>query len=101
MTRAVDSQTASGRNSWTPGYFQFMCLVALYTFVREDVDVMVLEVGIGGRLDATNVFDRPAVSGVATLDYDHMQVLGNTLPEIAREVRCRASLRLDVHAVGS
>lgn len=58
-----------------------------YVFVREGVDVAVLEVGIGGRLDATNIVQTTRVAGVTLLDYDHVGVLGSTLEEIAREVR--------------
>ena len=49
------------------------------------MDVVVLEVGLGGRLDATNCVRRPVVCGVSSLGFDHMEVLGHTLPEIARE----------------
>lgn len=44
-----------------------------------------LEVGLGGRLDATNVIKRPMVCGITSIGYDHVEVLGNTLTEIARE----------------
>lgn len=44
------------------------------------MDVVVLEVGLGGRLDATNCVRRPVVCGVASLGFDHMDVLGHTLP---------------------
>jgi folylpolyglutamate synthase/dihydropteroate synthase len=70
----------------SPGFFQFMTLLGVYVFVKEDVDAVVLEVGMGGRLDATNMFSVPAVTGVTTLDYDHVLVLGHTLSEIGREV---------------
>ncbi len=63
-----------------------MTLLAAYVFVHEGCDAVVLEVGMGGRLDATNALTKPAVTVVTTLDYDHVQVLGNTLVEIAREV---------------
>ena len=70
-----------------PGFFQFMTLLAAYVFVHEACDVVVLEVGMGGRLDATNALAKPAVTVVTTLDYDHVQILGNTIGEIAREVQ--------------
>ncbi|KAL6756912.1 putative folylpolyglutamate synthetase [Haematococcus lacustris] len=68
-----------------PGYFRFLTLLALRVFVAEQVDVVVLEVGIGGRLDATNVIPHPLVCGVTSLGFDHMEMLGDTLPKIARE----------------
>ena len=67
-----------------PG-FNLLTLVAFKLFVEEAVDVLVLEVGLGGRLDATNVVSAPAVCGVTTLDFDHVELLGHTLPAIAAE----------------
>jgi dihydrofolate synthase/folylpolyglutamate synthase len=58
--------------------------MAFEYFVQEKVDIAVLEVGLGGRLDATNVID-PLVSVITSISYDHMSVLGNTLAEIAAE----------------
>ena len=58
-------------------------LMFLY-FARENVDVAVLEVGLGGRLDATNVVE-PDVCVITSLSYDHMHLLGNSLSDIARE----------------
>ncbi len=49
------------------------------------MDVAVLEVGIGGRLDATNIIPHPVVCGISSLGFDHMELLGNTLGLIARE----------------
>ena len=54
-------------------------------FHAERVDVAVLEVGLGGRWDATNVVPRPVVCGVTSLGYDHMDILGHTLTLIAGE----------------
>lgn len=54
-------------------------------FLEQSVDVVILEVGLGGRLDATNCVRSPVVCGVSSLGYDHMELLGHTLPEIARE----------------
>jgi folylpolyglutamate synthase len=54
-------------------------------FLEQQVDVVILEVGLGGRLDATNCVRGPVVCGVSSLGFDHMELLGHTLPEIARE----------------
>lgn len=54
-------------------------------FFLLKVDVAVVEVGVGGRTDATNVIDSPVVTAVTALGYDHMDVLGDTLAEIAFE----------------
>ena len=65
-------------------YFEFGALAALDIFVRNEVDVIVLEVGIGGRLDAVNIIDAD-VSIVTTVDLDHQVWLGDTIEDIARE----------------
>ena len=66
-------------------FFHFMTVLAYKIFQEEGVDVSIIEVGIGGRGDATNVCSHPIVTGIATLDYDHMNVLGDTIEEIAME----------------
>ncbi len=68
-----------------PPYFYFLTLLALRVFHAERVDVAVLEVGLGGRWDATNVVPAPLVCGITSLGYDHMEVLGHTLTLIAAE----------------
>lgn len=69
-----------------PGFFRILTLIALKMFDEEKVDVVILEVGLGGRLDATNVVERPVVCGITTLDLDHTNVLGYTIDKIAYEV---------------
>lgn len=64
--------------------YEVATALALLYFQRQKVQHAVLEVGIGGRLDATNV-TQPLVSVIASISYDHMNVLGNTLTEIATE----------------
>ncbi|CAN1251012.1 Folylpolyglutamate synthase [Linum perenne] len=68
-----------------PPLFRFLTLLAFKIFAAEQVDVAILEVGLGGRFDATNVIQKPVVCGIASLGYDHMEILGNTLGEIAGE----------------
>lgn len=65
-------------------YFEFNALAAVLVFNAQAVDVMVLEVGLGGRLDAVNVFDTDCAI-VASIDYDHQAYLGSTLEAIAYE----------------
>ena len=67
-----------------PTYFEITTAMALLHFARCRVDAAVLEVGLGGRLDSTNVC-RPEVSIITSISYDHMQQLGDTLEAIARE----------------
>ncbi|MCO5605615.1 hypothetical protein L7F22_059798 [Adiantum nelumboides] len=68
-----------------PTYFRFLTLLAFKIFIEEKVDVAILEVGLGGRFDATNVVRTPTVCGITSLGFDHMEILGYTLPEIAGE----------------
>ncbi|TIA92747.1 hypothetical protein E3P99_00493 [Wallemia hederae] len=67
-----------------PAYFRFMTLMAFHTFLKEDVDATVLEVGIGGTLDCTNIVPGPTVAAVSSLGLDHTALLGNSIREIAQ-----------------
>jgi len=66
-------------------FFEITTAAAFLAFNRTPADYLILEVGLGGRLDATNVIGRPAVSVITAIDYDHQQFLGDTLSLIARE----------------
>jgi dihydropteroate synthase len=68
----------------SPTFFETVTAMALWAFDRADVDVAVLEVGIGGRHDATSVVD-PVASAVTSVTLEHADVLGDTVPEIARD----------------
>lgn len=65
-------------------YFEFNTLAAVDIFIRENVDLMILEVGLGGRLDAVNIFDADCAI-VTNVDLDHQAFLGNTIEEIGFE----------------
>lgn len=65
--------------------FEILTAMAFLYFYKSRVDVIVLEVGLGGRLDATNVVNNPLVSIITNVDWDHMDRLGNTLSLIGRE----------------
>lgn len=67
-----------------PTYFEASVAIAFWYFARSQVDLAIVEVGLGGRLDATNVAD-PVLSVITPVSYDHMEVLGATLGSIARE----------------
>jgi dihydrofolate synthase/folylpolyglutamate synthase len=69
---------------WHPSFFEMMTAIAFEHFARDKVDLAVLEVGMGGRLDATNVVD-PRVSVITDISLDHQKFLGDTVGEIARE----------------
>ena len=65
--------------------FEFITALAFAWFAEQKCDVVVLEVGLGGRFDATNVIKTPLASAIMKIDYDHTAILGNTLSEIAFE----------------
>lgn len=76
------AQTLPGR----PTYFEMLTAVAFTAFADSLIDVAVIEVGLGGRLDATNVATLPVIASCVTaVSLDHTQILGATLEEIARE----------------
>ncbi|XP_047322236.1 folylpolyglutamate synthase-like isoform X2 [Impatiens glandulifera] len=68
-----------------PSYFRFLSLLAFKIFCEEQVEVAILEVGLGGKFDATNAVEKPMVCGISSLGFDHMEILGNTLGAIAGE----------------
>jgi dihydrofolate synthase/folylpolyglutamate synthase len=84
VDRVADRLVEVGELPWHPSFFEMMTAIAFSQFARERVDVAVLEVGMGGRLDATNVVE-PLVSVIADISVDHQKFLGNTVGEIARE----------------
>jgi dihydrofolate synthase/folylpolyglutamate synthase len=75
----------SGREDERLTYFEFATLLALQEFAHREVTVAVVEVGLGGRFDATNAIAAPAVTAVARIGLDHTQLLGDTVEQIARE----------------
>ena len=68
-----------------PTEFELMTAVALVHFAHVGCDIVVLEVGLGGRLDSTNVIAAPEVAAIVSIALDHTNLLGNTLAEIAHE----------------
>jgi dihydrofolate synthase/folylpolyglutamate synthase len=85
VVKALDEQSLKdGEPTGGPTYFELTTAIALLHFVERHVDVAILEVGLGGRLDSTNVC-LPVVSVITSISFDHMKQLGNTLSSIARE----------------
>ncbi len=80
---AVESAISSSEP--IPTQFEVFTAAAWQYFAEEQVDIAVIEVGLGGRLDATNVCDRPLATAIVSISRDHWQRLGNTLAEIAYE----------------
>ncbi|WP_377510616.1 bifunctional folylpolyglutamate synthase/dihydrofolate synthase [Octadecabacter sp. R77987] len=84
LTAVLDEcYAANGGGNIT--YFEITTAAALLAFARTAADYTLLEVGLGGRLDATNVIDAPALTVITPVDLDHQQFLGDTLPGIAGE----------------
>ena len=67
----------------SPQYFQFLTILAINVFCVQRVDVAIMEVGIGGEYDTTNVIRRPRVCGITSLGIDHTELLGDTIEYIA------------------
>jgi dihydrofolate synthase/folylpolyglutamate synthase len=84
LKAAIDGLMAEGRLVYHPTYFEVLTALAFLHFAERKVDVAVLEVGMGGRFDATNVV-RPLVSVITTIGKDHEKHLGSTLRQIAFE----------------
>ncbi len=67
-----------------PSFFELTVAMAFEYFAEQQVDIAVIETGLGGRLDSTNIIS-PLLSVITNIGYDHMDILGNTLPQIASE----------------
>lgn len=74
----------AGRGEVELSYFEMTTLAALWYFKQQSLDLIILEVGLGGRLDATNIIDSD-LAIITTIDYDHQEFLGNTKEAIAYE----------------
>lgn len=79
----IDIMLKEGYNH--PTEFEVVTAIGFEYFAEQKIDFLVLEVGLGGRFDATNVVENTLVSVITSISYDHMQYLGNTLEEIAFE----------------
>jgi len=84
LDRTAERLVGEGELPWHPSFFEMLTAMAFEYFARRRVDLAVLEVGMGGRLDATNVIE-PRVSVITDISLDHQKFLGNTIAEIARE----------------
>ncbi len=84
VDRTAERLVEDGELPWHPSFFEMLTAMAFEHFATNKVDIAVLEVGMGGRLDATNVVE-PRVSVITDISLDHQKFLGNTIAEIARE----------------
>ncbi len=83
VKQKIEDLLASGFNH--PTEFEVVTSIAFQYYFEKKCDIVVLEVGLGGRFDSTNVIDTPLASVITTINYDHMDILGDTLEKIAFE----------------
>jgi dihydrofolate synthase/folylpolyglutamate synthase len=84
LLRLIDEVEAA--NEAEPiSFFEITTALAYYAFSKDPADLVIVEVGLGGRFDASNVFAAPAVSVITPVDYDHLELLGPELSKIAWE----------------
>src|SRR5205823_6115201 len=84
VERTAERLVEDGELPWHPSFFEMLTAIAFEHFATRKVEIAVLEVGMGGRLDATNVVE-PRVSVITDVALDHQKFLGNTITEIAGE----------------
>ena len=84
VDRTAERLVGEGELPWHPSFFEMLTAIAFEHFARRKVEIAVLEVGMGGRLDATNVVE-PVVSVITDISLDHQKFLGNSVAEIAGE----------------
>ncbi len=84
VDRIAGKLVSGGELSWHPSFFEMLTAIAFEYFAKNKIDIAVLEVGMGGRLDATNVIE-PLLSVITDISLDHQKFLGETVAEIARE----------------
>lgn len=84
VDRTAERLVSEGELPWHPSFFEMLTAIGFEYFARRKVDIAVLEVGMGGRLDATNVVE-PRVSVITDISLDHQKFLGETVTEIAGE----------------
>ena len=82
---ALLGEVLDAGNGIEPSFFEVATAVAILAFARTPADACILEVGLGGRLDATNIIERPVMTAIANLALDHQQFLGHGLTDIAAE----------------
>jgi len=80
----LDKKYADISKKYKLTYFEYITALAFIYFVKNKVDIVVLETGLGGRFDATNIVT-PLVSVITSIDFDHTEILGNTIKKIAFE----------------
>lgn len=85
MERLEEMRKISGNPKYHPTFFELLFLMGMVIFREERVEYIILETGLGGKLDATNAVQKPELTVITSIGYDHMKYLGNTIEEIAGE----------------
>ncbi len=85
MGHLEEARLAVGRAEYHPTFFELLFLMGMVIFREEKAEYLVLETGLGGRLDATNAVEHPVLTVITEIGMDHMEYLGNTIGEIAAE----------------
>jgi folylpolyglutamate synthase len=83
LEAAAEAAATPSDSPTKPVYFRYLTLMALHAYLEEGVDTAIIECGIGGEYDSTNILTQPSVTAVTSLGIDHVAMLGSTLPEIA------------------
>lgn len=82
---ALEDYRKQGNEDYSPSFFSYLFFIGMEAFHRAGAEVVILETGLGGRLDATNSIPAKAVSIITEIGMDHMEVLGDTIEKIAAE----------------
>ncbi len=85
MGRLEKMRSLSGKPDYHPTFFELLFLMGMVIFRKEGVEYLILETGMGGRLDATNAVKSPVLTAITSIGYDHMEYLGDTIEKIAGE----------------
>lgn len=85
VKRRCDSYSSDEKEAMHPSFFEYLFLMFMVWAGKRKPDVLVLETGLGGELDATNIFDKPALSVICSIGMDHMAQLGDTIEAIATQ----------------
>ncbi|MBQ4530650.1 MAG: bifunctional folylpolyglutamate synthase/dihydrofolate synthase [Lachnospiraceae bacterium] len=83
VKKAIETLLEQGYSH--PTFFELLFALALMYFQKHNVEYVVLETGLGGRLDSTNVIEKPVITAITSISLDHTQYLGNSIEEIAAE----------------
>ena len=85
VKKKCDSYSSDEKVLMHPSFFEYLFFMFMIWAEKQKPDVIILETGLGGELDATNIFDKPALSVICSIGMDHMAQLGNTIESIAEQ----------------